>query len=52
MKVAPRVEITLPIEERVELLLEEYAHWTTTPSELIAKLRPLRYRLGKDLIQS
>ena len=52
MKVAPRVEITLSMEERVALLLEEYAHWTQTPDALIAKLKPLRYRLGNELVQS
>ena len=52
MKAAPRLEISLPRDHRVALLLEDYRHLTENPAQLISKILPLRYRLGEELVNT
>ena len=52
MKNSPRFELVLPVEERISLLLEEYAHFTREPDALKAKLGPLCHRLGHDRVEA
>ena len=52
MKAAPRFELRLPLEERISLLMEDYAHFLENPEGLKSKLAPLHHRLGRERIDS
>ncbi len=51
MKQASCVEIQLPIESRVQFLLQEYPHLTTHPDILKSKLLRLKSRYGREKIK-
>ena len=50
MKESPFFEIKLPLEKRVEFLLQEYEHFTEKPEILKGKLRYLKAYYGWDKI--
>lgn len=52
MKASTCIEIQLPIEERVNWLIEKYAHFIEEPELLKSKLAKLKYRYGGDTIAS
>ena len=50
MKTAPQIEITLPIEARCELLMNEYRHLIESPEVLNQLIDTMRFRLGTDTV--
>ncbi len=50
MKTAPQIEITMPIESRCELLLEDYQHLIQSPDVLNQLIDTMRFRLGNQTI--
>lgn len=51
IKQAQCVEIQLPLEARIERLLQEYLHFITHPNLLKQKLQYLKSRYGREKIQ-
>jgi len=51
MRGAPRLFVTLPIEVRVERILDDYHYWLQNPLELKAALERLRNRHGAKTLE-
>jgi tRNA 2-selenouridine synthase len=51
LKKAKSCEIQLPLGERIDWLLQQYPHLTTSPDLLKSKLILLKYRCGSKIIQ-
>jgi tRNA 2-selenouridine synthase len=52
MRGAPCIRLVLPFERRIDLLLEEYGHFFSTPEVLFTKLDSLTVLHGKVVIEA
>ena len=52
MRTSPCITLNLGVEERIELLLEDYAFFTTQPAYFCEKLDALTAQRGKAVIES
>jgi len=50
MKTSPRVVISLPLQQRVKLILKEYGYWVDHPQELTEVLVLFRDKFGRTRI--